>query len=273
MSWNRMLLVLTILAALASPAPAGWLFGRKTPKPDPNERIKELLTTVKSDGDEGHREDAAEELRHFDAGSNPDIIPTLVDVLAHDSKPAVRAEAAATLGRLRPISQQAGWALEQALARDPSMRVRLQARSSLMHYYMAGYHGGKNPDAPPTDQAQSPPAVDTNQQGTTNTAKQPTTNTTPSTGQPASVVSSGPPRLRPTPVETPPPPLAPPLPAAKAGASVPQPLSKGPPPSGSGINPLQIPTPPLPSASPDDRKEDPGQGPELTPPPTGPSPF
>jgi hypothetical protein len=315
MNWYRTVAVWAALAAVAVPAPAGWIFNRKNSKPDPNERVTELLSTLKNDGDEVRRENAAEELRHFDAGTNPNIVPTLVEALEHDSKPGVRAEAAATLGRLRPLSQEAGQALEQALARDPSMRVRLQARSSLMHYYMAGYHGGKNPDAPPStstegrqagstegrqagstegrqagstegrqagstegrqagEHAQTPPVVNTtpvqpsnvgSPTNITSTTNRTVTGARPS-GQPVS-----PPRLRPLPAETPPPPLAQP-PVTPPSAAAPQALPKGPaaPAPSSPLVPAETPQlqPPLPSQppAPGDRKDD-QQGPDLAPPP------
>src|SRR4029077_19657794 len=100
------------------------------------------------DGDEDKRCAAAEELRQYDAEKFPEIIPILVDVLLHDSKASVRAEAAQSLGKLRPINQQAGGALEEAVAHDAAMRVRLQARSSLLLYYMAGYRAGKKEEIP-----------------------------------------------------------------------------------------------------------------------------
>src|SRR5207302_3914603 len=105
---------------------------------------------VKADKDESKRARAAEELRQYDPTMFRDIIPVLIDVLHNDKKPSVRAEAAQSLGKLRPVSQEAGLALEQALARDPSMRVRLQARSSLLGYHWAGYrNAGKNVEPPP----------------------------------------------------------------------------------------------------------------------------
>src|SRR5262249_24186660 len=129
-----------LAAALARPAGAGIIFGRKGKKPPtPAERVPELIVTVKTDRDENKRAKAAEELRQYDPAAFKDIVPVLIDVLLNDKKPAVRAEAAQSLGKLRPVSQQAGMALEQALAKGPSMRVRLQARSSLLQYHWAGY--------------------------------------------------------------------------------------------------------------------------------------
>jgi hypothetical protein len=147
-----MLLALPLLAALPALASAGLFFGKKATKPDPATRVPELIVTVKTDGDENKRAAAAEELRQYDPASQPDIIPVLIDVLLHDAKPSVRAEAAQSLGKMRPINQQAGWALEQAVSNDSSMRVRVQARSALLLYHMSGYHGTKT-DEPPAENA------------------------------------------------------------------------------------------------------------------------
>jgi hypothetical protein len=154
MTRRRLLLIPVLLALLSAQAHAGILFGRKTQKPSPNERVPELLMIVKTDGDEHKRVNAAEELRQYDPKQFPDIVPVLIDVLMHDPKPGVRGEAAQTLSKLRPISQQVGWALEQATSKDPSMRVRLQARSALLQYHWAGYHGSKET---PVIQTQEPP--------------------------------------------------------------------------------------------------------------------
>lgn len=43
-----------------------------------------------------------------------------------------------SLGKLRPVSQEVGWALEEA-TKDKAIRVRWQARTSLMAYRVAGY--------------------------------------------------------------------------------------------------------------------------------------
>jgi hypothetical protein len=204
MNRSRTFLVVVLLAATPALAPAGFLFGKKTPKPDPAARVPELLGIVKTDGDEDKRSAAAEELRQYDAEKFPDIIPVLVDVLLHDGKASVRAGAAQSLGKLRPVNQQAGAALEQAVAKDAAMRVRLQARSSLLLYYMAGYHAGKKDEMPAINNKEPPlagsvpPAV--------NTSNAPPVTAPPST-------PPAPPRLIPIPNQTVAPPLAPSIPA------------------------------------------------------------
>jgi len=135
----RISLALVNVGMLVVPAPAGILFGKKT-KPNPAERVPELIVIVKTDKDESKRASAAEELRQYDPATHPDIVPVLIDVLLNDAKPAVRVEAAESLAKLRPVSQEAGWALEQARDKDSSMRVRAKARYELIGYYWAGYH-------------------------------------------------------------------------------------------------------------------------------------
>jgi hypothetical protein len=148
-----------LLPLVAGPSSAGIIFGKKKSKPTPVERVPELLAQVKTDGDESKRAAAAQELRQYDPTQFPAIVPVLVDVLLTDKKPGVRAEAAQSLGKLRPISQQAGMALEQALNSDASMRVRLQARSSLLQYHWSGYRGGIKKDDL-THQTKEPPLAD-----------------------------------------------------------------------------------------------------------------
>jgi hypothetical protein len=218
MRWYRALLVLPLLAALPLSASAGLFFGKKAPKPDPAKRVPELITTVKTDGDESKRAAAAEELRQYDPSEQKEIVPILIDVLLHDAKPSVRAEAAQSLGKLRPVNAEAGWALEQAVAKDTSMRVRLQARSSLLMYHMAGYRSPKV-DEEPADKAKepahaeaTPPAVKTSP------APPPKVSgnrlvpvPAPSPSPPAPVAPA--PALSPVPAPSPPPPSAPPAPA------------------------------------------------------------
>jgi hypothetical protein len=160
MSYTRILLVSLALATAAPPAPAGF-FSRK-PKVNPAERVPELLIQLKTGTDEGQRSAAAEELRQYDPKSYPEIVTVLIDALGRDSSPAVRSDAASSLGKLRPISQQAGYALEQSQNNDASVRVRLAARQALWQYHLVGYRGGKPADAagpnmPPDPTISAPP--------------------------------------------------------------------------------------------------------------------
>jgi hypothetical protein len=140
-------LILLVVPALALPA-QGSIFGKRLATP-PERRVPELLYIVKTDPDEGKRAAAAAELREYDAKRFPDMMLVLIDVLQNDTKPSVRREAAITLGRLRPISAAAGQTLQQAASKDPSLRVRVQAWSSLKIYQLNGYSSRMKDPAPP----------------------------------------------------------------------------------------------------------------------------
>lgn len=155
---RRCLLALLLVPLLTGPAAAGILFGKKGAKPTPAERVPELIKTLQTDGDENKRSAAAEELRQYDPAQFPDMVPALIELLLNDKKPGVRAEAAQSLGKLRPVNQAAGAALEQALSKDSSMRVRLQARSSLLQYRWAGYSSKVKDE--PLGQTKEPPLAD-----------------------------------------------------------------------------------------------------------------
>ncbi len=144
----RFSMAVLLLVASVSPASAG-IFGKRA-KPNPAERVPALIVTVRADVDEHKRSAAAEQLRQYDPTQFPEIIPTLAEVAQHDPKAGVRLEAIQSLAKLRPVSQQAGLTLEQA-AHDDSMRVRMQARTLLFQYRLAGYRGAKTPEmaAPP----------------------------------------------------------------------------------------------------------------------------
>ncbi len=141
---SRLLPVLLLIPLLTPSANAGISnFWHRDARPTPSERVPQLLHILRSDGDESKRAAAAEELRQFDPLAFPEMIPALLDALQKDAKPSVRAEAVQTLGRLKPVSQQIGQALEQARDKDPSMRVRVQARKELLSYHWHGYRSGK----------------------------------------------------------------------------------------------------------------------------------
>jgi hypothetical protein len=156
----RLFVLLVLIPVLNPPVHAGIIFGRKKEKPDPKQRVPELVTILKSDKDADKRSHAADELRTFDLAQFPEIVPALIDALQNDPKPAVRVEAVQSLGKLRPVSQVVGEALEQALAKDASMRVRLQARSTLLQYHWAGYRSAKKPDMPPLNPTHDPGPIE-----------------------------------------------------------------------------------------------------------------
>jgi hypothetical protein len=58
----------------------------------------------------------------------------------------VRADAADSIGRIRPITAQAGYALEQARDNDRSLPVRIAARTALFQYRILGYFTGVKED-------------------------------------------------------------------------------------------------------------------------------
>lgn len=147
----RMALVAVVFLAVAAPAPASFPFSKKTKQPDPLKRLPELVAQVKSDPDERKRATAAEELRNFDAQQFPDLVPILIDVLKTDAKTSVRLEAAHSLSKLRPTTQEARQALEKAASGDASLRVRLQARTSLVFYHVS--------NAPPKKSEQQGPVL------------------------------------------------------------------------------------------------------------------
>jgi len=150
--------LLAVIAAVSIALPLhAWDFWGKHSKQNAAERVPQLIVTAKADPDEDKRAAAVKELRENDPNSFKDIIPVLIDVLEHDSKPSVRAEAATSLSKLRPISQEVGWALEEA-TKDSSIRVRFTARNVLMSYRISGYRSSPKPDngTPPPQQSSGP---------------------------------------------------------------------------------------------------------------------
>ena len=108
MRYLSRLLVLVAAFGFCHPAQAG-IFTRK-PKVDAAEQVPALIMQLKTDKDDAKRQTAAEELRNFDTNAFPEIMTVLVDALTRDTSTGVRAEAAATIAKLRPINQQAGFA-------------------------------------------------------------------------------------------------------------------------------------------------------------------
>jgi HEAT repeat protein len=151
-------LLLVIVLAWAAPAPAQWIFAKKQ-KVNPSQRVPELILIVKTDPDERKRTHAAEELRDYDSATFTEIVPVLVDVLHQDKKMNVRLEALNSLAKIRPVSARAGQAIEKAAAADESWRVRLQAKTSLPKYHLAGYSSRKSDPAPVKKTSTSEPPL------------------------------------------------------------------------------------------------------------------
>jgi hypothetical protein len=208
----RYLLILLIVPACALHASAG-LFDKRA-KPEPSVRVPELIGILKTEQDERKRSTAVQELRQYDPRSFPEMIPALVDVLQNDARPGLRLEAMHSLSTLRPVSQIVGEALEQTAANDKSLRVRLQARTTLISYHWSGYNTPKKTEATvpvtPGLKRTEPPLVQV----------------PPSTTAPRGVIYQSPTNTsaRPPGAETAEPPLAPAPPLVQPSA----PLEEGP---------------------------------------------
>lgn len=136
------LAVLVGLAVSAPQAPAQGLniFKRRS-KSDapPATKVKQLAENLRTSPDEGKRKQAAEDLREYDPRSNPDLIPALMAAVQKDPVPGVRATAAESIGKLKPVSQPAGLTLEAVAQADPDAGVREAAKQALWQYHLNGY--------------------------------------------------------------------------------------------------------------------------------------
>lgn len=154
------ILILPLLVAFDCGSAQAQGLLKRGPRPNPTERVPELIQIVSSDLDDRRRAEAASELKDYDLKSFPDIIPALVEALKNDSSVAVRREAANSIGKMRPISQIGGYALEQAEANDPAIGVRVIANTHLKVWVLFhGYKKGRMPD-PLANQSEEPPLAD-----------------------------------------------------------------------------------------------------------------
>ncbi len=116
------------------------LFFLGKPKTTMNpEQVAQICQILKSSGEEMVRLQSIDQLRGVEGVCQPMAIVALADSMILDKKAGIRAEAAMALSKMRPIRQEVGAALEKAVTNDPSMRVRIQARSALLQYNLAGY--------------------------------------------------------------------------------------------------------------------------------------
>ncbi len=149
------LLLLVILPGMLSAGPILDLFSRK-PKVDPATRVPVVVALVINDKDERIRTASVDELATFDPKQFTDIYPTLIHAIQNDASATVRLSAANAIGKLRPISQDVGYALEQVEANDASAKVKSAATAALRTYKVLGYNAGKTVD-PKSDQTEEPP--------------------------------------------------------------------------------------------------------------------
>lgn len=231
------------------------LFKRKQQpqKAEATTKVKQLIATLHNDMDEKKRRAAAEELRGFDPRNAPEVIPALIGSLQRDPSPTVRIEVVDSLGKLKPVSTQAGIAMETALQSDPDAKVREAVKAALWQYHLNGYRPPTN--SPFATQTSEPPLAPK-----TTTGFRPITNTVgksvnyPQTAEPP--LAKPKPKSAPTPTVAPPPKATDPpkttLPLPMPTTPTIPPPSSGPPPpppstTPSGLPPLpMIPTIPPP---------------------------
>lgn len=277
---SRLWLVPAVALALAAPAQAG-IF-RKTPKPDPAVHVPALVQTLKADRDEKARAAAAADLRDYDAKAFPDVLPALIEALATDPSSSVRSKAAESIGKVRPISPEAGYALEQAIDNDKSFQVRLSARTAIVQYRLLGFIGAGKGEM--TVQTAEPPlAAGTGPKGAPGgTILRPTPSPVPVTGPVTApsglkpITPAAPPGgqgLAPRPQSGEPPLVEPPAPVVPTpvlttNPRAPAPVITIPSPARETTTPIPGgPTLPAPKALPANVEKPAGQGPTLGPPP------
>jgi hypothetical protein len=203
-----------------------------------------------------------------DAKHVPEVLPVMVASLKQDPSAAVRATVAESIGKLKPVSPNAGVVLEAAAANDPNEGVRKAAQNSLWAYQANGYRPQNVTAVVPTAE---PPKAAPKRMSPAATTKQ-ITSSAPAASTPLGVPSGV--NRGPTFGETGEPPLAKSRPAVKPPVpSIPVPpmpaeSPRAVPPSGTIPAPLPLPpAPTLPQTMPAAR---PGTAPTIpTPPPSG----
>lgn len=161
---KRLFLVPVLALALAAPAQAG-LFKRSA-KPDPATHVPALIEALKNSKDEKARAAAAGELDEYDAKAFPEILPALTEALIGDPSTSVRSKAAESIGKVRPITAAAGYALERAAADDKSLSVKVAAKMALMKYRVLGHMPGTKVEGALVQSAEPPLAAGPTVKGT-----------------------------------------------------------------------------------------------------------
>ena len=237
-------------------------------KEDPAAKPRQLAEVLRTDPDEKKRKAAADELRETDAKLVPEVLPVLVASLRQDPSSAVRTAVAESIGKLKPVSPNAGVVLEAAAANDPNEAVRKAAQDSLWAYQANGYRSQSvSATGPTAEPPRAAPRVPTPALQTKHITSPPPTASTP-LGIPSGINRG--PRFG----ETGEPPLA----KSRPSVNPPLPIIPVPPmPTGSprvvppaGTIPSPLPLPPAPSWPQVMPATKPGPAPTIpTPPPSG----
>jgi len=167
--------------AVASSAPAidlgfGLLKRRQNPsaqqqqsKPDPAQRVKQLVGTLQTDPDVAHRKAAVDDLSAADARGNAEVVAALTGSLQRDPSPAVRAAVAQALGEAK--SAGAAAVLAEVEKSDPDAGVRAAAKTALWRHQLnaqkvsgstapAGEPAFARPPVSASPRTVAPPATD-----------------------------------------------------------------------------------------------------------------
>jgi hypothetical protein len=222
--------------------------GRETAKT----KAAQLVETLRNDPDVAKRKAAAAELRDLDPRTNPEVVPGLTASLLRDPSPAVRIEAVEALGKMKPVTEPAGLAMEEAAKTDPDPKVQEALGKALWQYHLNGYR---------TPQSGQPLATMTG--GTGKGDGKSTTRPSFKFGDSFQPIKNTVGRILP-PLLTPEPPLAPPLPTLPGTPPAPT-VKPAPPLEPQGV-PAGLPKgspQPMPSALPPTVPPPPAAGPAL----------
>lgn len=157
--WILFTLAATVAFSLSAPNAQAidfglGLFKRKSKTETPNQ-TGQLIATLANDPDVNNRKQAAAAMKNLDPRGNAEVIPALIRALQKDPAPEVRSLAAESIGRLKPVYQPAGLALEAAQGSDPAESVREAAKSALWQYHLNGYRASNDSQMP--NQTAEPP--------------------------------------------------------------------------------------------------------------------
>jgi len=107
---------------------------QQPPKPEPAQRVKQLVVSLQSDPDVTHRKAAVDELRAADARGTAEVLAALASSLQRDPSPAVRSAVAEALGEAKSGSVAA--VLAEVEKSDPDASVRAAAKTALWRHQL-----------------------------------------------------------------------------------------------------------------------------------------